>query len=336
VKLEGARTYNLWFGTNRKPVSVGGAEPRFSAERADQLYHGICQVTLPASHRFGSVGTTGIRGWLGRLVGKADDRLTLDSVEVLEEAAFWGTLKGSLLQLKPDERSAVVYIHGYNVSFESAALRAAQMGADLNVPGAMAFYSWPSQGTEAGYTDDEASIEGSEKYIAEFLTQMATSSGVTRIDVIAHSMGNRGLLRALQRMLSKAETRSSFKFGQVILAAPDVDADVFRDLAAVYPQISARTSLYISRKDRALWLSKFFHGYHRAGYMPPTMVVPNIDTIEVSDIDLTLLGHGYYGAAEAVLYDMHELIWSGRPPGQRARLKPAKAASGDAYWVVRG
>jgi esterase/lipase superfamily enzyme len=67
----------------------------------------------------------------------------------------------------------VIFVHGYNVSFEQAALRAAQIGFDLSVKGAMGFFSWPSQGTLGGYISDEASVEASEAAIMEFMTDFA-------------------------------------------------------------------------------------------------------------------------------------------------------------------
>ena len=69
-----------------------------------------------------------------------------------------------------------IFLHGYNVSFEEAALRAAQIGFDLSIRGAMAFFSWPSQGDLAGYSADEASIEASEFVIMEFLENFVTVS----------------------------------------------------------------------------------------------------------------------------------------------------------------
>lgn len=103
-----------------------------------------------------------------------------------------------------EERDAVIFVHGYNVSFEEAALRAAQLGFDLGIAGVMAFYSWPSKGSLKGYPADEASIEASEGFIADFLTRMASQSGAARVHIIAHSMGNRGLLRAIDRIASTA------------------------------------------------------------------------------------------------------------------------------------
>ena len=69
---------------------------------------------------------------------------------------------------------------------------------------------------------DEATIEASERAITEFLIDFTTNCGAEKVHVIAHSMGNRGLLRALQRIAASAETRTRIKFGQIFLAAPDV------------------------------------------------------------------------------------------------------------------
>src|SRR5262249_42827797 len=130
--------------------------------------------------------------------------------------------------------------------------------------------------------------------------------------------------------ISRAERSEKVKFGQIFLAAPDVDIDTFRNLAGAYPQLSDRTTLYISDKDRALLGSGLIHNYPRAGFTPPVTVIPGIDTIEVSKIDLTMLGHGYYGAAREVLQDMHALLRHNDPPRARMGLKQ----NGD-YWVIR-
>src|SRR5581483_6861193 len=137
-------------------------------------------------------------------------------------------INSHLEALPTDEQIAVVYIHGYNVSFEKAALRAAQIGFDLSIKGIMAFFSWPSLGKLSGYPADEAAIEASESAITEFMIDVAQKSGARTVHVIAHSMGNRGVLRAVNRIVMEAQQRSGVRFGQFILAAPDVDSNVFR------------------------------------------------------------------------------------------------------------
>ena len=327
---DGGVEYTVWYGTNRRLSKTNSGEICYSSERDTKLHYGTCRVLIPKWHKFGVLESTGLSGWFGRVIRKRDDRLTIVDLRELKEAHFWNSLQASLKLVTAKERVALVYIHGYNVSFEDAALRCAQMGVDLKVPGATAFYSWPSRAELKAYTIDEATIEGSESHLTEFLIKFAANSGAERVDVIAHSMGNRGFLRSV----IAAEKKTSIRFGQIILAAPDVDADVFRNLATIYPRISDRTTLYVSQKDKALWLSQCAHGYDRAGYNPPIMVIPDIDTVEVSNIDVTLLGHGYYGDAHGVLYDIHELIWTGRAPRERARIDPV-ANMGNPYWTVR-
>ncbi len=79
------------------------------------------------------------------------------------------------------------------------------------------------------------------------------------VHLVAHSMGNRGLLRALQRLAADAEMRAGVKFGQIFLAAPDVDRDLFLGLARLYPQFSDRTTLYASDGDKAVATSAWLH-----------------------------------------------------------------------------
>jgi esterase/lipase superfamily enzyme len=294
------------------------------------VHHGLCRVFIPESHKIGSIGSP----WWKRLLTFSNDRLRVLGISELEQAAYWSGITAHIAALAADERNALIFIHGYNVSFEEAALRAAQIGFDLSIKGAMAFFSWPSQGSLDGYPADEATIEASEGVIADFMTDFADRTGATAVHVIAHSMGNRGVLRAVNRIAVNAQHRSEKPFGQIILAAADVDADTFRQLSAAYAEVASRTTLYVSERDRAVEASRWLHGFERAGYMPPTLVVPGIDTINVTGIDLTMLGHGFVYEARAVLTDMHTLIRRGTPPEQRFGLREATNEGGDRFWLI--
>jgi esterase/lipase superfamily enzyme len=325
-----ATLYPLWFGTNRKPKNAQDLSLGFSGERDRQLHYGTCQVAVPKSHKIGSTGSP----FWQRLLTFTDDRLKLkqESLKFFQENNFWVEIQRTLQANQPDERSALVFIHGFNVSFEDAALRAAQIGVDLQVPGIMAFYSWPSRGKLVSYPADEATIEASEKYITEFLLNLAQKSGAEKIHIIAHSMGNRGLIRAMQRILAPVQAESKASFGQIFLAAPDVDPDIFEELAQAYQSLAERTTLYISAKDKALATSGIIHDHPRVGFFPPITVVDGIDTVEVSNIDLTLLGHGYFADAYPVLYDMRELLIHNTSPERRLRLQQAQE-NGKNYWI---
>src|SRR5262245_55457449 len=251
--------YTVWYGTNRRPILDRGQVVEYSGEREDTIHYGKCKVFIPKSHKIGSLGSP----WWVRWIKRIDDRLKLRKISGLEAEAYWEDLRKAL---SGDWRDALIYIHGYRVSFEEAALRAAQIGCDLNLQGAMAFFSWPSKGALAGYLADSATIDASEIFIRQFLLDFYHQSGAERINIIAHSMGNRGLLRAVERIVDMSESRAQVKFGQIFLAAPDVDAQVFRTLAGAYARLSERTTLYASEKDKALGMSEMLHDYDRAGF----------------------------------------------------------------------
>jgi esterase/lipase superfamily enzyme len=263
-----------------------------------------------------------------------------DRLEVVEHIGrtpddFWREIAASLASCNSTERDSLVFLHGYNVDFDEAAIRAAQIGYDLKVPGSTAFFSWPSCGTIHGYPTDETCIEASESSIAAFLDDFVARAGATRVHLIAHSMGNRGLLRALQRLAGRFSEQSGVPFGQIILAAPDIDSEVFASLAELFPAFGQRTTLYTSPKDRAVAASRFLHTYPRAGLTPPVTVVPGVDTVEVPQFNVfELFGHGYFAEADAVLHDMFDLIRRNASPDHRLRLARAQTGGGLTYWTM--
>jgi esterase/lipase superfamily enzyme len=156
--------YPFWYGTNRQPLDPANHGIGYSPLRDTAVHYGRCRVYIPAAHKIGSTGSP----WWKRLLTMTDDRLRLLSIEARPAEAFWQSIAGHLADVPTDERSAVIFIHGYNVSFEAAAIQAAQIGFDLSIRSAMAFFSWPSRGTLDGYLADAATIEVSEDAIADF------------------------------------------------------------------------------------------------------------------------------------------------------------------------
>jgi esterase/lipase superfamily enzyme len=274
--------YRIWFATNRKRANGG-----LGGERGNSVTRGRAVVHVPKAHRFGETGS----GFFKRLI-RGDDRLRVKGIVAQAMDVFYGDVRKEIeAALKEgDEPQALVFLHGYNVSFEDAAIRAAQIGYDLKVPGPVAFFSWPSRGSLAAYPADEASIEASEQPIADFLVEFAQNckAGDTtpKLHLIAHSMGNRGFLRALQRIAASAGLRGKVHFNQIILAAPDVDRDLFLNLAALYRAHADGVTLYASCRDLAVHVSAKLHDAPRAGYFVPYTVTPGVDTIAVPDFDV--------------------------------------------------
>jgi len=323
-----APSVTVWFGTNRRLNDSDRPERGFGSERDDKTNYGTCEVVVPTSHKEGELGSA----FWWRLVTLTDDRIKLDwkSIRLSEGAEFWSSLRSDLRELEPSKRHALVFLHGYNVSFEDAARRSAQIATDLPFPGPTAFFSWPSRGRLIGYAADADAIEYSKPMIAEFLIGFVRNTGADRIHLLAHSMGNRGLLNAMSQVIAEIGAENRPTFDQIFLAAPDVDVDIFRQRCGVYQSASQKTTIYASPRDRAVWASSLIHLGGRIGYHPPISVFDGIDTIRVDDFDLLDLGHGYVASAKSVLADMNQAIRHNATPEDR-RLKSALCDAGR-FW----
>lgn len=321
-QVEG-KALTVWFGTNRSIDSYG----KFTGERDDKVWHGRCRVFVPAKRQMGSLGS----GWLKRLV-LGDDRIKLIGTDLLERSSFWSEIRREFQSVHAAERHALVYLHGYCVKFDDAARRTAQIKADLDYRGPTAFFSWPSLGAKHGYAGDVAAIQASERAIRDFLVYFAAESGADAVHIIAHSMGNQGLLRAMDAIARDAALRSRVRFGQIILAAPDVDRELFASLASAYVTLAQRSTLYVSENDRAIDVSARLHRFARAGLAPPVTIVPGIDTINVSKVNLGFLGHSYVAELRAVLGDIHELLMGNTPPARRFGLRQVDSPRGH-HWA---
>jgi esterase/lipase superfamily enzyme len=330
MAVEKAKSYSVWYGTDRTPVMKKGKLTDYSALRDTTVHYGRCHVSIPKSHKIGEIGS----GLWKRLRTMTDDRLKLVDVLALQREAFWSDVTATLKAADIGSRHIVVFLHGYNVSFAEAAIRAAQIGCDLSIEGAMAFYSWPSRGRVDGYCADEATVQYSAAHITKFLEDVAACSGAEKVHVIAHSMGNRAAFEAMRTLVARAEERTRVPFSQFILAAPDLDAGYFLQFAEAYRKIAARTTMYVSDRDHAVRASRFLHGgVPRVGLAPPIQVVNGIDTVFAGKVDESMLGHGYVAGAWQLLNDMHQMIHLDAEPTKRAWVK--RAQSND-HWVLEG
>jgi esterase/lipase superfamily enzyme len=225
-------------------------------------------------------------------------------------------------------REAFIFIHGYNVAFEDAARRTGQMAYDLGFDGTPIFYSWPSEALPQRYPVDEANAEWSTPHFKGFLKDVAELSGANTVHIVAHSMGSRLLISALNQLNLEGFAPPT-RFHQVVLAAPDVDADTFRQLAVAIRNTAERVTLYASASDKALILSRRFHRYPRAGEF--IFPVEGIDIIDASAVDTSLVGHSYYGDNRSVLSDIYWLLRNGESPSSRFGMMSLSREDGTYY-----
>jgi len=179
---------------------------------------------------------------------------------------------------------------------------------------------------------DEATIDWSRPHLASFLSQIACRAGVSTLHVIAHSMGNRALIKALGTLPLFNST--SF-INQIVLAAPDIDSGEFVQIAASIQSSGKRTTLYASSNDKAIEISKQVHEYPRAGESGPDIVIVNgVDTIDASNVDTSFIGHSYFADKRTVLSDLYYVLSEGKPPSERYSLEEKTCPKG-LYWAFR-
>ncbi len=318
-------TVQVHYGTDRNYTGAEHPRDKYGPERGDEISWGKCLVSIPRDHRMGELESPSI--W--RLEFREDPEkhvVLLEGVRT-DRDAFLADVRAEIAA-SPGGR-ALVFVHGYNVTFEDAARRTAQMSYDLGFAGPPIFFSWPSNGSKAAYAADEADIEWSTPHITDFLRTVADDTAAEAIYLVAHSMGNRGVTRALMQL----EPTTRARYREVILTAPDLDADIFRrDILPAIAVEGSRITLYASSNDLALRASKTVHQSPRAGEAGASLVVaPGLDTIDASSVETDFLGHSYYAEHRSVLSDLFYLINEGKPPAERFGLARVDG-SGGVYW----
>jgi esterase/lipase superfamily enzyme len=312
---------------------VPGAQPAamYGTGRGT-LSFGYCDVSIPREHRAGELETRSL--WRLEFRDDPAKHVVLLSALVRSRDEFFGDV-AARVRSSP-KSSAFIFVHGYNVTFEDAARRTAQISYDLGFEGAPVFYSWPSQGKTLAYPADEQNIEWAQANLKTFLEEFFTQSGAQNVYLIAHSMGNRALARAVGTLLAEKPSLKE-RLKEVILTAPDIDADVFkRDIAPALTATGRPVTLYASSVDLALAASKEFHGYPRAGDSGADLVVlPGIETIDATQVDTGLLGHSYFAESGFVLSDIFHLINDGARANMRMGLHPVDVRAGRYWQLVR-
>ncbi len=320
----------VFYGTDRNR-RVGEVDPRriYGGDRGE-LRLGALEVSIPKDHRMGELESP--RWWRLELRPDPEKHVVLLSVDELPRDDFARRLRERVEAT--DDREAFVFVHGYNVDFDEAARRTAQIAYDIHHDLVPILFSWPSRGRAAAYLADGVNVEWSVPHLREFLGLVAERSGAEEIHVIAHSMGNRALTRVLRDFERDGAAGAEVpRFEQVVLVAPDIDADTFRGpTAEQLPSAGERITLYGSARDQALELSQTFHRYPRIGdFSDGVVVMPGIDLIDATAVDTSLTGHSYYADGTSVLADLFYLLRFGLPPAERDRLEAVGPAD-EEYW----
>jgi esterase/lipase superfamily enzyme len=324
---------DIFFGTDRLPEATPG---RYAGRRGRALRTGVATVSAPKDRPAGSIPRP--RKLFLLTLEKEDParHFVVRSSEELDAVAFQARLREA--QTACGEHPALLFVHGYNTPFEGALYRAAQLAIDLSVTGPMLLYSWPSRGKLGlqAYDYDRESVKQARVHFAAFLDRVF-ASGVRRLNILAHSMGNDLLLETLDD-----HPRTRLKgLQQIVLASPDVDADVAANLVPrVSPKAKSMT-LYACSEDLAIGVSKTKAGGARAGGLLDDgypLIAAGLDSIDASSCTLRLMefNHNSFVADTVLRYDLAALLaWGRRPPDKRSPSITLETCARGQYWLLQ-
>lgn len=319
----------IFYATNR--AHTKNIRKVYGSERGN-LGFGTAQVAIPPGHIMGRHEGPSLL----KFQWSPDEHkhIKLRGVTPMEDEDFIQKL-AQAVDTSPSGK-LMIFVHGYNVDFEEGARVLAQFANDLKFSGPVLMFSWPSRGNLTGYAVDSTNSEWATADFVRMLNKVLDRVPAKDIYLIAHSMGNRIAARGVTTVISDRFAEEMGLFRELIMVAPDIDADVFRhDLAPRLKNTGIHVTLYASSKDRALMASKAFNGYPRAGDAGDGLViVDGVETIDASGNSSGLLGHSYFAEDRTVMEDIFGLLKTGNRADDRFGLA-AVEKEGQRYWVFR-
>ena len=296
---EGAKAVPLLVATMRQKVN----DPpglMFSGDRARELGFADITISIPPNHQTGQLE-----------VGNDPQKsMAVIARDYLSRKEFLAKVRTELAKRKLADRDVLVFIHGYNTRFDEAVFRFAQIVNDSNYKGVPVLFTWPSRGELLAYPYDRESTAYSRDDLEATLLDLARETGARQIDLMAHSMGNMLTMEVLRQAKIRGNPTFNGKLGYIMLAAPDIDIDVFRRQLLVYGRFAKPVTVFVSNDDKALNVSRIVWGSElRAGaytvFDPETierLKALNISVIDLSDVKSSdKLNHATFAASPEIV-----------------------------------
>ncbi len=330
-----SRTVDLYFATNRKvnknetSKTAVLSERAFTGERGDGLNFGVVRVRIPEDHKVGTIRLPGGISIFGYQTDPFDPKrhFHMRSRQLVTRAEWDGFVR----ELKPTD--ALVFVHGFNNTFDDAAFRMAQIVWDLGYRGLPVLFSWPSRAGVLDYQYDRESALASRRRFIELLQILQKDHAVERVHVLAHSMGNFLVLDALANV---AGTSDPLRIAELIMAAPDIDRDQFLQNVPFVQKIVKGMTLYASSNDRALVASR---GLAAAFPVPATSAkaarscCPAWSSIDMSAMGDEMFGlnHNTFAANRSLIDDLFILLTKGERSPRLRQIRGVPEV-GPKYW----
>ncbi len=278
----------VWFGTNRTFRTTASNDIVFGTTMAESVTYGHCWVDVPEVPDASKEGWRRFLKWLTKSTGKKRGSKRGQTTIFKAPDEFVRALRDDV---SAGATSCLIYVHGYNNSFDDAAIDIAEMAVAVKHRGPTAMFSWASKNRTLKYLADRKTVARSVQHFLAFLRTVHQGAGELPLDVMIHSLGNELFLRALEASI---DTNEGFPFlRNLYFGAPDLaQQDLLKNAERVRACARKRT-LYLASFDTPLRASQILSGEPRAGELPAVLDAESFDTIDASYADSSPFGHGY-------------------------------------------
>jgi esterase/lipase superfamily enzyme len=222
-------------------------------------------------------------------------------------------------------RRVLLFIHGYNNSFDAAVEDAARLASQVQFSVIPVAFSWPSADQFRKYGEDTDQVKISEVSFGDFLAELIKRSPV-EVVVVAHSMGSRLLTAGLYHVGEINAPHPQLR--HVVYAAADIAPDDFTAHWTKFKFKDVGFTFYSSNHDSALDLSSLLHTFQRLGDASPKIIaVDGIDCVDASSVDPMLkgVGHSYVFNSLPVASDIGQWVETNKLPQARGLIKASGA-----------
>jgi esterase/lipase superfamily enzyme len=261
--------------TNRKTVNGADSAPWFGSDRSGSVRAVKVEFAPPATSLFGRASASLTGRW--QITGVEPNGSPDPIAGVAARAAG---------------RDVLLYIHGYNESFESSVISAAELSTGIKFQGLTVAFCWPSKSGLLDYVYDRESALWSRDALQDLLEALVRNGSIGRVHIVAHSMGGLLLLETLRQVWAIGTADMASHFGAIVFAAPDVDVDLFAASMKRIGPLAQHITVITSADDRALGVSRrLAGGIARVGGADRTVLEP----LGVKVVDATGYGWGVIG-----------------------------------------
>jgi esterase/lipase superfamily enzyme len=271
--VENATRQKVFIATTREATEAIGVF--YSGERAPDLALSSVVVSIPPTHQPGMIERP------AKL--PPDPRTEFAVIEPTvygNSNSFEANINAELARRAPEDRDVLLFVHGYNNTFTDSVLRIAQFVEDTGFSGVPVLFSWASGGKASLYVYDLNSALAARPQFGE-LAKILSLTRARAFDLFAHSMGSLLTLETLIELELSGISPKASRMDNVMMAAPDIDIDLFRSQLKRLPRDRRDIFVFVSQDDRALRISRRISG--------DVARVGAADAMELSELGVTVI-----------------------------------------------